>query len=59
MCAGTETLAVVALDDLVDHLEREGLRVVGSEWHPPALPVVYVVEIEDGEDERQIKSGQQ
>ena len=59
MCAATETLAVVALDELVDQLEREGLRVVGSEWHPPALPVVYVVEIEDGKDERQVQSGQQ
>ena len=38
---------IVALDDLVDQLKREGLRVVGSEWHPPALPVVYVVKVEE------------
>ena len=57
MCAATKGAVIVALDDLVDHLEREGLRVVDSEWNPPALPVVYVVEVRSGEDERQIQSG--
>jgi len=51
MCAGTEGSVIVSLDDLADQLKRDKLRVVGSEWKPPALPVVYVVEIEDGKDD--------
>ena len=58
MCAGTEGSVIVSLDDLVDQLKRDGLRVVGSEWHPPALSVLYVVEVgevvyvvEDGKDD--------
>jgi len=52
MCAGTEGSVIVSLDDLADQLKRDKLRVMGSEWHPPALPVVYVVEVEeDNEDD--------